>query len=80
MMQGTYEFSNTLCSCVFFLINLTSLLSLGPSTALVWLEIGVSYFPELPPWVDVENSLKNSTSHFFGLSCDRTLNRKMWHS
>lgn len=40
-------------------------LSLGPSTTLVWLEIDVSYFPELPWWVDVESRLKNSTSHFF---------------
>lgn len=41
------------------------LLSLRPSTTSVWLEIAVSYFPELPLWVDVESSLKNSTSHFF---------------
>lgn len=66
MMQGTYVFSNTLQSWVFFhQSGGMSLLSLGPSTTLVWLEIAVSYFPELPPWVDVESSLKNSTSHFF---------------
>lgn len=40
-------------------------LSLRPSTTLVWLEIAISYFPELLPWVNVESGLKNSTAYFF---------------
>lgn len=61
-MQSTYD------EFLFFLfINPTSQLLLVPSKALVLLEIGVSYFPELPLWVDVESSLKNRTSRFFVL-------------
>lgn len=40
------------------------LLSPRPSTTLVQLEIAIFYFLELLLWVDVEGSLKNSTSHF----------------
>lgn len=60
-MQSTYD------EFLFSSINPTLWLLLGPSKALVWLEIGVSYFPELPLWVDVESSLKNRTSRFFVL-------------
>lgn len=56
---------HTLVLCLFLSIKGMLLFSLGPSTTLVWLEIVDSYFPELPLWVDVESSLKNSTSHFF---------------
>lgn len=66
MMQGAYEFS--LRSYFFFFFYQSEamlLLSLRPSTTLVQLEPAVSSFPELLLWVDVESTLKNSTSHFF---------------